>query len=107
MTGWRALLEYQAAGFSSRMRRVFIEQCLQDYRIKDFLRILRQGVSVFVCSAQAVPNAFKEKYSSQLQKQRNHHSTSMGIKSSLFIADNQTSLVQTDQRVCLAQTGDE
>jgi hypothetical protein len=24
MTGWRALLEYQAAGFSSRMRTVFI-----------------------------------------------------------------------------------
>jgi hypothetical protein len=28
MTGWCTLLEYQAAGFSSRMRRVFIEQCL-------------------------------------------------------------------------------
>jgi hypothetical protein len=28
MTGWRALLEYQAAGFSSQMRRVFIEQYL-------------------------------------------------------------------------------
>jgi hypothetical protein len=28
MTGRRVLLEYQAAGFSSRMRRVFIEQCL-------------------------------------------------------------------------------
>jgi hypothetical protein len=28
MTGWRALLEYQAAVFSSRMRRVFTEQCL-------------------------------------------------------------------------------
>jgi hypothetical protein len=28
MTGWRALLEYQTVGFSSRMRRVFIEQCL-------------------------------------------------------------------------------
>jgi hypothetical protein len=28
MTGWRALLEYQAARFSSRMRRVFIEHCL-------------------------------------------------------------------------------
>jgi hypothetical protein len=27
-TGWRALLEYQAAGFSSRMRKVFTEQCL-------------------------------------------------------------------------------
>jgi hypothetical protein len=28
MTSWRTLLEYQTAGFSSRMRRVFIEQCL-------------------------------------------------------------------------------
>jgi hypothetical protein len=28
MTGWRALWEYQTAGFSLRMRRVFIEQCL-------------------------------------------------------------------------------
>jgi hypothetical protein len=28
MTGLRALLEYQAAGISSRMQRVFIEQCL-------------------------------------------------------------------------------
>jgi hypothetical protein len=28
MTGWHALLEYQAAGFSSLLRRVFIEQCL-------------------------------------------------------------------------------
>jgi hypothetical protein len=30
-----------------------------------------------------------------------------GIESSLFIADNQTSLVQSNQRACLAQTGDE
>jgi hypothetical protein len=28
MTGWHILLEYQAVGFSLRMRRVFIEQCL-------------------------------------------------------------------------------
>jgi hypothetical protein len=28
MTGWRTLLEYQAIGFSSRMQRVFVEQCL-------------------------------------------------------------------------------
>jgi hypothetical protein len=28
MTSWRALLEYQGAGFSSRMRRIFIERCL-------------------------------------------------------------------------------
>jgi hypothetical protein len=28
MSGWRTLLEYQAAGFSLRMQRVFIEQFL-------------------------------------------------------------------------------
>jgi hypothetical protein len=25
MTGWRTLIEYQTAGFSPRMRRIFIE----------------------------------------------------------------------------------
>jgi hypothetical protein len=50
MTGQRALLEYQAVGFSSRMRRVFV---LMDCRFEDLQRILRQGASVFACSAQA------------------------------------------------------
>jgi hypothetical protein len=53
------------------------------------------------------PNAFKEKQDSQMQTEKNHHNTSTRIKSSLFIADNQTSLVQSNQRACLAQTGDE
>jgi hypothetical protein len=42
MTGWRALLEYQAAWFSSRMRRVFIEQCLCS-RIEDFFGFCAKG----------------------------------------------------------------
>jgi hypothetical protein len=50
MTGWCALLEYQAAGFSSRMRRVFIEQCLW-FRIEDFLRNLRQGAGTVFCKS--------------------------------------------------------
>jgi hypothetical protein len=59
MTGWRTLLEYQAAGFSSRMRRVFIEQCLW-FRTEDFLRILRQGAAVFAYSARVkFPNLFE------------------------------------------------
>jgi hypothetical protein len=33
------------------------------------------------------PNTFKEKRDSQMQTQKNHRSTSTGIKSSLFIAD--------------------
>jgi hypothetical protein len=53
------------------------------------------------------PNAFKEKQDSQMQTQKNHRNTSTRIKSSLFIADNQTSLVQSNQRAYLAQTRDE
>jgi hypothetical protein len=48
------------------------------------------------------PNTFKEKYDSRMQTQGNHRNASMGIKSSLFIADNQTSLVQSNQRAYLA-----
>jgi hypothetical protein len=50
MTGQRALLEYQAAGFSSRMRGIFV---LMDCRFEDLLRIMRQGASVLACSAQS------------------------------------------------------
>jgi hypothetical protein len=107
MTGWRALLEYQMAGFFPECEGFSLNSAYRIAESRIFCGFLREGVSVFACSAQAVPNAFKEKYSSQLQKQRNHHNTGMRIKSSLFIADNQTSLVQTNQRVCLAQTGDE
>jgi hypothetical protein len=43
MTGWRALLEYQAAGFSSRMRRVFIEQCLWIPKLRIFCGFCAKG----------------------------------------------------------------
>jgi hypothetical protein len=43
MTGWRALLEYQAAGFSSRMQRVFIEQCLWIPELRIFCGLCAKG----------------------------------------------------------------
>jgi hypothetical protein len=59
MTGWRALLDYQAAGFSSRMRR-FSLNSIYGSRIEDFLQILCQGAGVFACSAKRkFPNSFK------------------------------------------------
>jgi hypothetical protein len=61
MTGWRTLLEYQAAGFFSRMRRVFVEQCLWIPELGIFCGFLRQGALVFAYSAQVkFPNAFKK-----------------------------------------------
>jgi hypothetical protein len=43
MTGLRALLEYQAAEFSSRMRRVFIEQCLWIPELRIFCGFCAKG----------------------------------------------------------------
>jgi hypothetical protein len=43
MTGWRARLEYQAVGFSSRMRRVFIEQCLWITELRIFCGFCAKG----------------------------------------------------------------
>jgi hypothetical protein len=45
MTGWRVLLEYQVAGFSSRMRRVFIEQCFLVPELKIFCGFWPRGRS--------------------------------------------------------------
>jgi hypothetical protein len=53
-----------------------------DSRIEDFLRVLCQGAFIFACSAQV-------KFSNA------------------FIAENQTSLLQSNEKACLAQTGDE
>jgi hypothetical protein len=43
MTGWRALLEYQAAGFFFRMRGVFIEQCLWIPELRIFCGFCAKG----------------------------------------------------------------
>jgi hypothetical protein len=51
MTGWRTLLEYQAAGFSSQCEG-FSLNSVYGSRTEDFLRILRQGAVVFAYSAQ-------------------------------------------------------
>jgi hypothetical protein len=61
MTGWRALLEYQAAGFSSRMRRVFIEQCLWITESGFSAVFMPRGTYFCVFGSSKFPNAFKEK----------------------------------------------
>jgi hypothetical protein len=67
--------------------------------------IAPRDICFCVFGSSEFPNAFKEKQDSQTQK--SHRNTSTRIKSSLFIADNQTFLVQSNQKACLAQTGDE
>jgi hypothetical protein len=78
-----------------------------DSRIEDFLWVLRQAASIFAYSAQAkFSNAFKKKARSckhggitTIQAWK--------LKILYFIAEDQTSLVQTNRKACLAQTGDE
>jgi hypothetical protein len=68
MTGQRALLEYQAAGFSSRMRGVF--RLNSTYRLPirgssaDFAP---RGVCFRVFGSSKFPNTFKEKQDSRMQ----------------------------------------
>jgi hypothetical protein len=107
MTGWRALLEYQAAGLPSRMRRVFIKQFLRITESRIFCGLCAKGHLFSRIRLKQVPEYVHGKLDSQSQIQGNHHNKSTEIESSLFIADNQTSLVQSNQRACLAQTGDE
>jgi hypothetical protein len=88
MIGRRALLEYQAAGFSSRMRRVFRLNSAYGLPIQgssaDFAP---RGLCFRVFSSSEFPNPFEKKEDSQMQTQKNHRSASTEIKSSLFIAD--------------------
>jgi hypothetical protein len=56
--------------------------------IQGSLRILRQGASVFACSAQASSRIRLRKNKIHgCKHEENHHSASTEIKSSLFIAD--------------------
>jgi hypothetical protein len=76
--------------------------------IEDFLRILRQGTGVCAYSAKIkVPEFVQKTVKFAWQIEGNHHNTSVGDKISLFIAEIPTSLVQTNQKVCSTQTGDE
>jgi hypothetical protein len=88
MTGRRALLEYQAAGFSSRMQRVFHLNSAYGLPNQGFSAdFAPRGICFHVFGSSEFLNTFKEKQDSQMQTQKNHRSTSTRIKSSLFIAD--------------------
>jgi hypothetical protein len=59
-----------------------------DCRFRDFLWILRQGASVFACSAQASSRIRLRKNKIRgCKHEENHRGASTEIKSSLFIAD--------------------
>jgi hypothetical protein len=87
-------------GFLSECEGFFIELCSW-LPNKDFLRILRQGTRVCAYSARVrVPEYVQNSKGSHAQIKGNHHKTN---------AEDEvpTSLVQTNQKAFLAQTGDE
>jgi hypothetical protein len=76
-------------------RQSFLSECegfslnsVYGSRIKDFLRILCQGVGVFACSAKIMfPNSFKNSKDLRSQEKGDHHNAKTEIKISLFIAE--------------------
>jgi hypothetical protein len=104
-TGWRTLLEYQAAGFSLPNARGFIEQCLWIPELRIFCGFCAKG-HLF--------SRVRLKQSSRMRLRRirlavanTRESSQYKHGNSLFIAEDQTSLVQSNQKACLAQTRDE
>jgi hypothetical protein len=80
MTGYRTLLEYQNARFSSRMRRVFIEQCLWFPNWGFSADFASRGSCFRVFGSSEVPGFVWKQWISHLQAEGNHHNTSIEIK---------------------------
>jgi hypothetical protein len=108
MTGQRTLLEYQAARFFPKCEGFSLEQYLRIADSGIFCGFLRQGASVLTYSAQGSSRVCLRKDKIHGCKcKENHHRASTEFKSSSFIADIQTSLIQSSQKACSAQIGDE
>jgi hypothetical protein len=106
MTGWCALLEYQAAGFLLECEG-FSLNSVYGSRIEDFLRILCQGAGVFACSAKRkFLNSFKNSKVCVHRQKGIITIQTRKLKFHYLLPKIQTSLVQTNQKACLAQTGD-
>jgi hypothetical protein len=77
-------------------------------RIEDFLRILCQGAEVFACSAKVkFSNSFRNSKVRVHRQKRIITIQTQNIKFHYLLPKIQASLVQTNQKACLAQTGDE
>jgi hypothetical protein len=79
-----------------------------DSRIEDSMRVLRQGASIFAYSAQVkFPNAFKKNKARSFKHGGIITIQAWRLKTLYIIAEDQTSLIQSNQKAYLAQTGDE
>jgi hypothetical protein len=67
-----------------------------------------RGICSRVFGSRQFPDAFKEKTRfTDANVKENHHRASTEFKSSSFIADIQTSLIQSSRKACSTQIGDE
>jgi hypothetical protein len=108
MPGWRALMGIpNGRGFSPNAKGFFIEQC-SCLPNKDFLQILRQGARVYAYSARVkVPECVQGSEGSHVQIEGKSSRDKCRRLNFIFIAKIPTSLVQTNQKACSAQTRDE
>jgi hypothetical protein len=107
MTGQYALLEYQTAGFSPRCEG-FCLNSVYGLPNRDLLWIFRQGAVVLARSAQDSSRMHSKKTRfTDAKCEGSYHKTSTEFKSSSFIADIDTSLIQSSRRACSTQIGDE
>jgi hypothetical protein len=108
MTGQYTLLEYQTAGFSPGCEGFLLEQCLRTADSGIFCGFCAKGHLFARIRLKTVPGCVQRENKIHGYKCReNHHRASTEFRSSLFIADIQTSLVQSSRKACSTQIGDE
>jgi hypothetical protein len=66
-----------------------------------------KGIYFRVFGSSEFPNTFKEKQDSQMQTQKKSSQYTPENEKFFIYCRYQTSLIQSNQRACLAQTGDE
>jgi hypothetical protein len=108
MTNWRTLIGIPNGRVFSPNAKGFSLNSVHGSRMRIFCGFYAKGARVCAYSARIkVPECVQKSKGSHAQIEGNHHKTNVEDKILLLIAEIPTSLVQTNQKACSAQTEDE
>jgi hypothetical protein len=107
VTGQYTLVEYQTAGFSPRCEGFLLEQCLWIAESRSFMDFAPRVSCSRAFVSRQLPDAFEEKIRFTGANSKDPSQYKQWIQKFLFIADDQTSLVQSSRKACSVQIGDE
>jgi hypothetical protein len=107
-TGQYALLEYRTAGFSPQSTKGFcLNSAIGLPNRGSSVDFTLRGICSHAFGSRQFPDTFKEKTRITGVNTKESSQYKHGIQMFLFIADDQTSLIQSSRKACSVQIGDE